>query len=79
MLHRPSRPRKHRHPGLYGAKCFTGFPLQWLVATSGESLQKCSEAWMPRSKRFQGWTKRRFLPFGSDFCGHSPGVTFGRQ
>jgi len=23
---------------------------------------------MPSSKRFHGWTKRRFLPFGSVFC-----------
>ena len=48
-------------------------------ATSGVSSQKCSEAWTPRSdasgsKRFHGWTKRRFLPFGSDFCELTPEV-----
>jgi hypothetical protein len=36
---------------------------------------------MPRSdasgsKRFQGWTKRRFLPFGSAFCRLTPEVAF---
>ncbi len=29
---------------------------------------------MPSSKRFHGWTKRRFLPFGSAFCGLTPKV-----
>jgi hypothetical protein len=27
MLHRPSRPHKQRHSGLYGASCFTDFSL----------------------------------------------------
>jgi hypothetical protein len=34
---------------------------------------------MPSSKRFHGWTKRRFLPFGSDFCGLTPEVALERQ
>ena len=34
---------------------------------------------MPSSKRFHGWTKRRFLPFGSDFCGLTPEVALARR
>jgi hypothetical protein len=34
---------------------------------------------MPSSKRFHGWTKRRFLPFGSAFCGLTPEVALASQ
>jgi len=32
---------------------------------------------MPSSKRFHGWTNRRFLPVGSAFCALSPEIAEG--
>ena len=46
-------------------------------AISGVRAQKCSEAGMPSSKRFHGWTNRRFLPVGSAFCVLTPEIAEG--
>jgi hypothetical protein len=48
------------------------------VSCLGESLKKCSEAWMARPvvtgfKRFHGWTNRRLRRLGGPFSGFPRG------
>jgi hypothetical protein len=50
----------------------TGFPLQWLVATSGESLQKCSEAGRRVPSDHTDVPNGAFCRLGATFAGFHP-------